>query len=75
MSSATAAPSDLGGQGRESVKIQVNTRSPSLHPQATKDTSVGLLSPLRCPRGLCTNSDSRVAAVFVPWAVQPCGGV
>lgn len=37
ISSSSAAPSDLG---RQAVKIQVNTRSPLLHPQATKDTAV-----------------------------------
>lgn len=40
ISSSSAAPSDLDRQGRESVKMQVNTRSPSLHSQATKDTSM-----------------------------------
>lgn len=76
ISSSNAAPSDLARQGRESVKIQVNT--PSLRPQATKATSVRLRSPPEValhPTGLCTDSDSRVAAVFVLWAVLPCGGV
>lgn len=47
ISSSSASPSDLGRQGRESAKIQVNTHSPSPCRQATEDTSVGLLSPLR----------------------------
>lgn len=47
ISSSNDAPSDLARQGRESVKIQVNT--PSLHPQAAKATSVRLQSSRRWP--------------------------
>lgn len=76
ISSSNAAPSDLGRQGRESVKVQVNTLSlpPTGHKSHICVTAVPSEVPLH-PTGLRTNADSRVAAVFVLWAVQPCGGV